>query len=82
VDVEVELCSVAQQERLLRDGRADVALLHPPVRLDGRFDTRKLRTEGQVLLLPAGHRSPAAPPDLRMADIPSSPACPPATAPC
>ena len=53
--VEVLLCGPGEQERLLRDGRADVALLHRPFDVTAGFDTEELRTEGQVLVLPAGH---------------------------
>ena len=49
------LCRPAEQERLLRDGRADVALLHRPFDSTAGFDTEELRTEGQVLVLLAGH---------------------------
>jgi DNA-binding transcriptional LysR family regulator len=55
VAVDVLLCRPAEQERLLRDGRADVALLHRPFDSTAGFDTEELRTEGQVLVLPAGH---------------------------
>jgi DNA-binding transcriptional LysR family regulator len=55
VAVEVLLCGVGEQERLLRDGRADVALLHRPFDSTVGFDTEELRTEGQVAVLPAGH---------------------------
>jgi DNA-binding transcriptional LysR family regulator len=55
VAVEVLLCGVGEQERLLRDGRADVALLHRPFDATTGFDTEELTTEGQVVLLPAGH---------------------------
>ena len=53
--VEVLLCGPGQQEGLLRDGRADVALLHRPFDSIAGFDTEELVTEGQVLVLPAGH---------------------------
>ena len=49
------LCGTGEQERLLRDGRADVALLHRPFDSTAGFDTEELRTEGQVVVLPAGH---------------------------
>jgi DNA-binding transcriptional LysR family regulator len=55
VTVDVILCGIGEQERLLRDGRADVALLHRPFDSTTGFDTEELLTEGQVLLLPAGH---------------------------
>jgi DNA-binding transcriptional LysR family regulator len=55
VAVDVVLCGIAEQERLLRDGRADVALLHRPFDSTVGFDTEELCTEGQVAVLPAGH---------------------------
>lgn len=55
VPVDVVLCGIAQQSRLLRDGRADVALLHLPFDDTTGLDTEDLYTEGQVLVLPAGH---------------------------
>jgi DNA-binding transcriptional LysR family regulator len=55
VRVEVLLCGPGEQERTLRDGRADVALLHRPFDSTAGFDTEELGTEGQVLVLPAGH---------------------------
>ena len=55
VEVDVQLCGIAEQERLLRDGRADVALLHRPFDSTAGFDTEDLVTEGQVAVLPAGH---------------------------
>jgi DNA-binding transcriptional LysR family regulator len=54
-EVEVQLCGIAEQERLLRDGRADVALLHRPYDSIAGLDHEELLTEGQVLVLPAGH---------------------------
>ena len=55
VAVDVLLCGIGEQERLLRDGRADVALLHRPFDATTGFDTEELTTEGQVVVLPAGH---------------------------
>jgi DNA-binding transcriptional LysR family regulator len=55
ITVDVILCGVGEQEGHLRDGRADVALLHRPFDSTVGFDTEELRTEGQVLVLPAGH---------------------------
>ncbi|RDI34901.1 LysR family transcriptional regulator [Lentzea flaviverrucosa] len=53
--VEVLLCEVGEQAGLLRDGSADVALMHRPFDdLDG-FYTEDLLTEGQVAILPAAH---------------------------
>ena len=53
--VDVELCGPGEQERLLRSGRADVAILHRPFDDTSGFDTEDLATEGQVAVLPAGH---------------------------
>ncbi|UQU66734.1 LysR family transcriptional regulator [Couchioplanes caeruleus] len=55
VPVDVLLCGIGEQEQLLRDGRADVALLHRPFDSVAGFDVEDLRTEGQMLVLPAGH---------------------------
>ncbi|WP_019814211.1 LysR family transcriptional regulator [Saccharomonospora saliphila] len=54
--VEVSLCEIGEQAQLLRDGRADVALMHRPFDDLAGFDTEELRVEGQVAILPAGHR--------------------------
>jgi DNA-binding transcriptional LysR family regulator len=74
VKVDVLLCGVAEQERVLRDGRADVALLHQPYDSTTGFDTEVLETQGQVAVLPAGHpltmRS-----ELRMAEVTAIPGC-------
>nr|WP_261564977.1 LysR substrate-binding domain-containing protein [Frankia gtarii] len=40
---------------MLRDGHADVALMHHPFDDLAGFDTENLCVEGQVALLPAGH---------------------------
>jgi len=61
VDVDVVLCGPGEQERFLRDGRADVALLHRPWDSTTGFDTEVLLTEGQVAVLPAGHPLSARP---------------------
>lgn len=66
--VEVVLCEVGEQAGLLRDGRADVALMHRPVDDLAGFDTEDLCVEGQVAILPAGH--PLASRDqLTLADV-------------
>jgi DNA-binding transcriptional LysR family regulator len=75
VTVEVLLCGPGEQERLLRDGRADVALLHRPFDAAVGFDTEELRTEGQVVVLPAGHPLTGRA-QLRMADITALPDLP------
>lgn len=68
VPLEVLLCGPGEQERLLRDGRADVALLHRPFDSTTGFDAEELHTESQVALLPAGHPL-ASSTALRMADL-------------
>ncbi|TDD67447.1 LysR family transcriptional regulator [Actinomadura darangshiensis] len=73
--VDVLLCRPGEQERLLRDGRADVALLHRPFDSTTGFDTEELSTEGQVVLLPAGHFLTGRA-HLRMADINALPGLP------
>jgi DNA-binding transcriptional LysR family regulator len=68
VPVDVLLCGPGEQERLLRDGRADVALLHRPFDSTAGFDTEELHTEQQVALLPTGHPL-AGRPAVTMADL-------------
>ncbi|OLZ65366.1 LysR family transcriptional regulator [Streptomyces sp. IMTB 2501] len=55
VIVDVLLCGIGEQERMLRDGRCDAALLHRPFDSTAGFDTEELCTERQVVILPAGH---------------------------
>ncbi|WP_246394457.1 LysR substrate-binding domain-containing protein, partial [Pseudonocardia pini] len=55
VPVEVELCGIAEQGPMLRDGRADVALLHLPFDDVSGLDTEALAVESQVAVVPAGH---------------------------
>jgi DNA-binding transcriptional LysR family regulator len=55
VDVEVLLSQPGHQAPMLRDGRADVAILHQPFDDVRGFDFETLRVESQVLILPAGH---------------------------
>ncbi|GAA4559643.1 LysR family transcriptional regulator [Pseudonocardia xishanensis] len=55
VPVQVELCGIAEQGPMLRDGRADVALLHLPFDDVSGFDTETLTVEIQVAIVPAGH---------------------------
>lgn len=66
--VEVLLCEVGEQAGLLRDGRADVALMHRPFDDLAGFDTEDLCAEGQVAILPAGHPL-AARDQLTLADV-------------
>ena len=55
VPVETLLCEVGEQQQFLRDGRADVAIMHRPVDRLAGLETADLVTEGQVAILPAGH---------------------------
>ncbi|MFC0100386.1 LysR family transcriptional regulator [Micromonospora marina] len=75
VPVEVLLCGIGEQERLLRDGRADVALLHLPFDSTTGLDSEELVTEQQVAILPAGHPL-ARLPHLRTADLETLPDLP------
>lgn len=68
VPVEVLLCGPGEQERTLRDGRADVAVLHLPYDDTTGLDTEVLLSEEQVVLLPAGHPLSTRV-DLRLADL-------------
>ena len=53
--VEVLLCEVGEQRQVLREGRADAALVHSPYDVFGEFGTQELVTEGQVAVVPRGH---------------------------
>lgn len=55
VEVEVVLSPPGHQALMLRDGRADVAILHQPFDDLSGFDMDPLVVEDQVLILPAGH---------------------------
>ncbi|PRY16685.1 LysR family transcriptional regulator [Kineococcus rhizosphaerae] len=55
VPVEVALVGPGEPEAMLRDGRADVALLHLPMDSTAGFDAEELLVEDQVAVLPAGH---------------------------
>ncbi|WP_433306552.1 LysR family transcriptional regulator [Actinoplanes sp. CA-030573] len=81
VEVEVLLCGIGEQERLLRDGRADVALLHRPFDAATGFDVEELMTEGQVAVLPAGHPLTTRP-ALSMAEVAAVPDLPMPRWPC
>ncbi len=75
VPVDVILCGPAEQQRILREGRADVALLHRPFDSTAGFDVEELGTEGQVVVLPSGHPLTARG-HVRMADIAELPGLP------
>ncbi|MFI6345768.1 LysR family transcriptional regulator [Streptomyces sp. NPDC050560] len=76
-EVEVLPSGMCEQEGMLRDGRADVALMHAPFNSLAGFDSEVLMTEGQSAVLPAGHPL-AAHPSLTLADIADVPGLPPA----
>ncbi|MGW6929643.1 LysR family transcriptional regulator [Lentzea sp. NPDC054927] len=68
VPVEVLLCEVGEQAHRLRDGQADVAIMHRPFDDLAGFETEDLHTESQVAIVPAAH--PLAARDrLTMADV-------------
>nr|WP_281270637.1 LysR family transcriptional regulator [Quadrisphaera granulorum] len=75
VEVDVVLCGAGEQGQLVRDGRADVALLQQPYDDVGDLHFRGLVTEKQVLVLPAGHPL-AARGNVSMADVESLPGLP------
>ena len=75
VPVEVVLSGPGEQAGLLRDGRADVAVLHHPFDDTAGFDTEALATEGQVAVLPAGHPLSTRA-ELRLADLDDVPDLP------
>jgi DNA-binding transcriptional LysR family regulator len=75
VPVDVLLCEVGEQARMLRDGSADVAIMHRPFDDLAGFDTEDLCTEGQVAIVPATH--PLAARDrLTMAEVSDVPGLP------
>lgn len=75
VVVDVQLVGIGEPERMMRDGRADVALLHLPFDDTAGFEFVVLHTEGQVALLPASHRL-AKRKRLTLADLDSLPGLP------
>lgn len=66
--VEILLCEVGEQAQRLRDGQADVALMHRPFDDLAGFDTADICVEGQVAILPAAHPL-AARDQLTMAEV-------------
>ncbi|WP_341721123.1 LysR family transcriptional regulator [Micromonospora sp. FIMYZ51] len=75
VEVDVLLCRMGEQARMLRDGRADVALMQRPFDDLASLDTEDLLTEHQVAIVPAGHPL-AARTSLSMAEISDVPELP------
>lgn len=76
-EVEVLPSGTCDQEEMLRDGRADAALMHAPFNSLAGFDSEELATEGQVAVLPAGHPL-AARTSLTVAEAADIPGLPPA----
>jgi DNA-binding transcriptional LysR family regulator len=54
-EIEVLPSGMCEQGEMLRDGRADVALMHAPFNSLAGFDSEELLTEGQIAILPARH---------------------------
>lgn len=54
-EIELRPCGIGEQELLLRDGRADVALMQTPFESLAGFDSEELLAEGRIAVLPAGH---------------------------
>ncbi|MCA2177104.1 LysR family transcriptional regulator [Nonomuraea glycinis] len=67
-EIEVVPSGTCEEEAMLRDGRADVALMHTPYNYLAGFDSEELMTEGQIAILPAGHPL-AAHRTLTLADV-------------
>ncbi|PJE95877.1 LysR family transcriptional regulator [Streptomyces carminius] len=74
-EVEVLPSGTCEQGEMLRDGRADVALMHKPFNSLAGFDSEELSTEGQIAILPAGHPL-AARRTLSLADVTDIPGLP------
>ncbi|MFF0727834.1 LysR family transcriptional regulator [Streptomyces sp. NPDC004134] len=74
-DVEVLPSGTCEQGEMLRDGRADVALMHAPFNSLAGFDSEELTSEGQIAILPAAHPL-AARTALTLADIADVPGLP------
>ncbi|GAB3442113.1 LysR family transcriptional regulator [Streptomonospora sediminis] len=74
-EVEVLPSGTCEQGDMLRDGRADAALMHTPFNSLAGFDSEALLTESQIAILPAGHPL-AARKTLSMADVGDIPGLP------
>lgn len=73
--VDLLLCEAHQQQELLHNGQADVALLHLPFDSTAGLDSEILYTEGQVAILPASHRL-AGRSEVRVAEVSALPELP------
>jgi DNA-binding transcriptional LysR family regulator len=51
----VVVCGIGEQTPMLRDGRVDLAFVHPARADLAGFDTELLLTQDQVAVLPRGH---------------------------
>ncbi|RII18674.1 Hca operon transcriptional activator [Streptomyces sp. YIM 130001] len=74
-EIEVLPSGTCEQEGMLRDGRADAALMHAPFNSLAGFDSEELMTEGQIAILPAAHPL-AARRTLTLADVTGIPDLP------
>ncbi|MFI8166121.1 LysR family transcriptional regulator [Streptomyces sp. NPDC086081] len=74
-EIEVLPSGTCEQGEMLRDGRADVALMHTPFNTLAGFDSEELMTEGQIAILPAGHPF-AARKSLSLAEVGDIPGLP------
>ncbi|RKS08677.1 LysR family transcriptional regulator [Nocardiopsis sp. Huas11] len=54
-EIEVLPSGTCEQGEMLRDGRADVAIMHAPFNSLAGFDSEELMTEGQIAIVPATH---------------------------
>jgi DNA-binding transcriptional LysR family regulator len=75
VPVEILLCGIGEQEHVLRDGRADVAVLHEPYDATDGLHTEALTVERQIVVLPAEHEL-ATRSALQLADVAEIPGLP------
>ncbi|MEV6028023.1 LysR substrate-binding domain-containing protein [Streptomyces sp. NPDC052036] len=73
--VDLLLCEAHQQQKLLQNGQADVALLHLPFDSAVGLDTEILYTEGQVVILPTFHPL-ASRSQIRVAEVTALPELP------
>ena len=76
VHVEVVLSPPGHQALMLRDGRADVAILHQPFDDVSGLDVEQLQVEDQVLVVPASH-SASSRTSMTVAEATSIPDLPP-----
>jgi DNA-binding transcriptional LysR family regulator len=74
-EVEILPSGTCEQGEMLRDGRADVALMHAPYNSLAGFDSEELMTEGQIAILPAAHPL-AARTSLSLAEVTDIPGLP------